>query len=102
MIGSIKILVTTALILCLNIIVVSQNLGEPFLLKSGGENIDCQFGRAAATNYDFDHDGLQDLIVGTLKGNFRFYKNQGTKTKPIYKGFELIQANGKDALVKNW
>lgn len=102
MIGNIKIIMIVALILCINAITISQNMGEPFLVKSGDETIDCKPPYTAPQCIDYDGDGLQDLIIGTYKGEFRFYKNYGTKAKPIYKGFELIQANGAAAKVPNW
>ena len=102
MIGNAKIIITTALILCINAIAVSQNIEEPFLVKSGDENIDCQPPNSAPLCVDYDGDGLQDLIVGTLRGKFRFYKNKGTSNVPVYDDFTFIQANGKDAKIKNW
>jgi len=98
----INIIVILILMLCINSITISQNMGDPFLVKSGVDVIDCQTLNSAALCADYDGDGLQDLIVGTIRGNFKFYKNIGTASVPVYDGFTLIQANGKDALIKNW
>jgi hypothetical protein len=57
---------------------------------------------AAPTIFDLDNDGLQDLIVGTFDGEFRFYKNVGTKKIPAYNNFTFIQANGKNAKIPNY
>ena len=102
MIEKIKITLTIVLMLCLSVFTVGQNMMKPFLLKSGNEIINCTPPYAAPLCVDFDNDGLQDLIVGTFRGEFRYYKNVGTKSTPLYNGFELLQANGKNALVKNW
>jgi hypothetical protein len=68
---------------------------------AGDKLIDCG-NHAAPLVADYDNDGLQDLIVGTQKGEFRFYKNTGTKFVPEYKEFSMIQANGKNEYVHNW
>jgi hypothetical protein len=83
----------------------AQKMQTPTLIKAGGKIIDCKYTDAypyaAPTIYDFDNDGLQDLIVGTYEGKFRFYKNTGTKNSPAYNNFILIQANGKNAKIPN-
>jgi hypothetical protein len=91
--------------------VFTQKMQKPTLIKAAGEIIDCKYIHtdtdgyiypyAAPTIYDWDHDGLQDLIVGTYEGVFRFYKNIGTKKAPAYNNFKLIQANGKNAQIPN-
>ena len=80
----------------------APKMGTLTLIKAGGEIIDCPKPYAGPAIYDFDNDGLQDLIVGTFKGEFRFYKNIGTLNTPVYDDFTFIQANGKNALIKNW
>ncbi len=102
MIRNTKIIFIMAFMSCLSVFAAGQSMEKPFLLKSGNETIDCSPPYAAPLCIDYDNDGLQDLIVGTFRGKFRFYKNVGTKAKPVYNGFQLLQANGKDAVVKNW
>jgi len=34
--------------------------------------------------YDFNHDGLLDLIIGERKGNLNYYENTGTMTTPVF------------------
>lgn len=80
----------------------AQKMGEPVLVKAGDKCIDLQPSYVAPAIVDYDKDGKDDLIVGTFDGHFRFYKNVGTKSKPVYNDFKLIQANGKDAVAKNW
>jgi hypothetical protein len=102
MIGKIKILKIAVLILCFKALINAQQMDKPILVKSGTEYIDCTPPYASPVCIDYDNDGIQDLIVGTFRGKFRFYKNVGTKCKPLYDGFELLQANGEDAIIKNW
>lgn len=80
----------------------AQKMGEPTLIKAGDKVIDCNPGYVAPTIVDYDKDGKQDLIIGTFKGEFRFYKNVGTKSKPVYNNFTFIQANGQKAVAQNW
>ncbi len=80
----------------------AQEMGTPTPIKAGGKCIDCSPAYAAPLVADYDNDGLQDLIVGTWKGEFRFYKNNGSKSEPEYKDFSMIQANGENAVAHNW
>lgn len=80
----------------------AQKMENPILIKVGDKCLNCTPPYAAPCIIDFDNDGLQDLIVGTWKGEFRFYKNIGSKTKPVYKDYTMIQANGKNAVARNW
>jgi hypothetical protein len=79
----------------------AQKKGELIFIKSTEKPIR-YFAYLAPTIYDFDNDGLQDLIVGTFDGEFRFYKNVGTKKIPAYNNFTFIQANGKNAKIPNF
>ena len=56
--------------------------------------IDCGW-YSAPSVYDWDDDGLPDLLVGTMHNTILWWKNTGTTTEPAltYKGF--IQADGK-------
>jgi hypothetical protein len=97
-----KYIVIVILVLGICVFTYAQKMGTPILIESGNKIIDCSPPYAAPTIFDLDKDGLQDLIVGTYKGKFRFYKNKGTQKIAVYNKFSLIQANGKDALIKNW
>jgi hypothetical protein len=45
--------------------------------------------------YDWDGDGKQDLLIGTEAGTVLFYRNTGTKTKPVLaEGKELVDVPG--------
>ena len=91
----------------------------PVPLRANGEMISVTTGHAAPYIYDFDGDGVQDLLVGefgnkrfkgetTVKasagrpwtaGKLRVYRNHGTDTEPAYKEFSYVQAGGQDAQV---
>jgi hypothetical protein len=95
-------IIAIALTIGISSFTFAQKMGTPMLIKAANKMIDCTPAYAAPTIFDFDKDGLQDLIVGTYKGEFRFYKNTGTKKIPVYNNFTFIQANGKNAKIKNW
>ncbi len=82
--------------------IYAQEVEKPFSIKVNGKDIHSKPNYTGPTLFDFDKDGLQDLIVGTFSGNFRFYKNKGTKSTPVFKSFELIKAGGEDAKIRNW
>ena len=50
---------------------------------------------------DWDGDGLLDLILGDILGQYTFYRNIGTKSQPRLAAGEKIQLNGKD-LITDW
>lgn len=82
--------------------VLSQEMETPKLLRVGSNPIDLEKKYAAPLIIDYDKDGLEDLIVGTKAGNFKFYKNIGSRDIPKYKTFSYLKANGKKAVAKNW
>jgi hypothetical protein len=50
--------------------------------------------RATPFVYDWDGDGLKDLLCGNGDGNVYFFRNIGTAQSPAYAGSTLIQAGG--------
>lgn len=62
----------------------AQEFRKPILLKADGELINIKDGYCAPRFYDYDKDGNFDLIVGTLFGNFVYFKNLGTNKKPVF------------------
>ncbi len=45
--------------------------------------------------YDWNGDGLKDLIVGQFtSGNIRYYRNTGTNANPVFTTFSYLQADG--------
>lgn len=51
---------------------------------------------------DLDGDKQPELLVGNFKGHFQLYANVGEAGKPKFVAKGLLQAEGKDAFVKNW
>ena len=52
--------------------------------------------RATPCLYDWDGDGLRDLLCGDGNGYVSFFKNIGTAQAPAYAAGTRIQAGGKD------
>jgi len=62
---------------------LSAELAEPVRLETAGKPIDTEIGHAAPLVYDFDGDGLKDLLVGQFgEGLLRIYRNEGTNSEP--------------------
>lgn len=79
----------------------AQGFEPPFRLEAEGKPIDVEIGHAAPYLYDFDGDGVRDLLVGQFgQGRCRIYKNEGTATAPKFSKFEWFQAGGDVASVK--
>ena len=55
---------------------------------------------AMPTWYDFDGDGLDDLVVGEKtaagEGKVRVYRNVGSATEPRFSGFTYLKVGGSD------
>jgi hypothetical protein len=96
-----KHILTIILLMGISAFSFAQKMGELTFIKLAEKPIECST-YAAPTIFDFDDDGLQDLVLGTFDGEFRFYKNIGTKNVPAYNDFTFIQANGKNAQIPNW
>lgn len=73
-------------------------LAEPISILAAGEPISVDVGHAAPYVYDYNKDGLKDLIVGQFGGGkARIYLNRGTDAEPVFDGFTYLQAAGEDA-----
>ncbi len=70
-------------------------------IKAGGEYINMGV-YGAPVFYDFDKDGIKDLIIGEFKGKIRFYKNVGSKEIPQFNEFSYLKAEGEDIVVPNY
>lgn len=77
------ILVVAGVVLT-NITQLSAELKPPVRLEAAGKPIDAsEIGHAAPFVYDFDGDGLKDLLVGQFKdGLLWIYHNEGTNSEP--------------------
>ena len=59
-------------------------------------------GHAAPEWFDWDGDGLDDLIVGGFSGRFRVYRNVGTRSEPRFGAYNWIRADQEVAVVQNF
>lgn len=83
--------------------------GAPLDIADGRESITAELspfdsaGHAAPEVYDWNQDGLPDLLVGGFSGQVRVYLNEGTARVPIYSGYDWIRTkSGSIARVYNY
>ncbi len=65
-------------------------------VKDGSGDLDVTY-FSTPLSFDWDNDGLKDLLVGqnyqlSDVGYVSFYKNYGTSTAPVFNGSSRIQA----------
>lgn len=78
----------------------AQQLARPFRVEADGKPIEVDIGHAAPYLYDWDGDGVRDLLVGQFgEGKLRIYKNRGTDSAPKFTTFEWFHAGGEVAHV---
>ncbi len=97
----------------------ARDLEPPRRLEAAGRPIDVTTGHAAPYVYDFDGDGVRDLLVGEYGvGSFpkerlpenrrdqdfevsklRIYRNLGTDSAPRFEGFKYLEAGGAHASI---
>jgi hypothetical protein len=101
-----KHFITVALLLGFLVFTFAQKMGELTFIEAGDKIINCQSPLSSnafisSAIYDFDKDGLQDLIICTYSSELRFYKNTGTEHTPAYNDFTLIQSSGEKMRIYN-
>jgi hypothetical protein len=75
--------------------------GERRDLEAGGVPIRVS-GDAGPYVADWDGDGLPDLLVGSSDGSVRWYRNTGTRTKPVLaQGVEILPRVGEEGETPN-
>ncbi len=47
-------------------------------------------------------DGLPDLLVSSFRGNIRFFRNTGSRARPVLVEKEPLQAAGEPLRIHNW
>ena len=67
------------------------------LLQMGGTDFDIGT-RAAPRIYDWNHDGLKDLLVGEVYGNIYYLENVGTNVAPVFDSADMLLLNNGDPL----
>lgn len=71
-------------------------------IESNGTQIDVGF-ISCPSVYDWNGDGLQDLLVGkefTNGGSVRLYQNQGTAENPLFNGYQSLVSSG--TYIQKW
>lgn len=86
-----------ALTLSLLLFTASPELLEGVKIQSEGKPISIKVGHLVPCVTDWDGDGKKDLIVGQFSGGkIRLYLNKGTDEVPEFKGFQYMEAGGKE------
>ena len=67
------------------------------LLQSGQDTFDIG-SRSAPRIYDYDSDGLKDILVGEVSGHVYLLKNVGTGSNPVFKKSEKLYLKNGNAL----
>lgn len=99
----------------------ASQLGQGIRIQAGSALIDTD--HAAPHFFDFDGDGIRDLLVGEFgnthfndsrlpphivtkwgpnrfaSGKLRIYKNHGTNTEPSFRDFTYLKAKNEDASI---
>ena len=79
-------------------------LAKPVQLKADGKLIDVgeDTSYAGPLVADVDEDGKKDLIVTSISGVFRWYRNVSDKKEPVYKHQGHWKIRGEPLRLKNW
>jgi len=71
-----------------------------FNITANGSPIVVPLGCASPYIYDWDGDGLKDLLFGQFtSGKIQFWKNYGTNSAPVFTTGSYVQADGIDISV---
>ena len=92
------------LTLCLAPVTTGNDLADPIRLEADGCPIDSgeYVAHSGPLLYDFDGDGLDDLLVGNFKGHVQLFRNVGERRAPVYTADGLLEAEGEIVKIKNW
>lgn len=73
-----------------------------FNITAGGSPIVVPLGCASPFIYDWDGDGIKDLLFGQFtSGKVQFWKNYGTNSAPVFTTGVYVQADGVDISVSS-
>ncbi|MCK5822135.1 MAG: VCBS repeat-containing protein [Bacteroidales bacterium] len=111
-----KIITPLIFAICFQFLSGQEKLNFPSMLEAKGKKIDIT-SHTAPCIYDFNKDGVDDLIVGDfgdvplegmendpvygryVQGRCHIFINHGTNSKPIYTTSQLLMANKEPAFV---
>ncbi|MEM7453917.1 MAG: hypothetical protein AAF456_06125 [Planctomycetota bacterium] len=90
-----RVLAVFAILLTFTGFCHAQEFKDPVRIFAGGEPVDTDIGHAAPYMYDFDGDGVRDLLVGQFgQGILTIYRNTGTNSTPEFAaGFEFMEGS---------
>ena len=73
-----------------------------FNITANGSPIVVPLGCASPFIYDWDGDGLKDLLFGQFtSGKIQFWRNSGTNSAPVFTTGSYVQAGGVDISVSS-
>ena len=79
---------------------LGDDLAPPVRLEARGKPIDTEVGHAAPFVYDWDGDGVQDLLVGQFGGGALWvFHNEGTNVQPRLAAGVKFKQGAKDGTV---
>ena len=83
---------------------VQDRFAPPVRLEADGETIDITDDIAYAGPWilDYDGDSKLDLIVTSIGGYLRWYRNVSDGPEPVYEHMGRIQVDGEDVEFWNW
>jgi hypothetical protein len=79
---------------------LGDDLAPPVRLEAAGKPIDTEIGHAAPLVYDWDGDGVKDLLVGQFGGGVLWsFRNEGTNASPKLAAGVKFKDGKKDGTV---
>ncbi len=73
-----------------------------FNITANGSPITVPLGCSSPYIYDWDGDGIKDLLFGQFtSGKVQFWKNYGTNAAPIFTTGSYVQSDGVDISVSS-
>jgi hypothetical protein len=73
---------------------------SPFFVQDGGVDLVVNGSIPDPLVYDWDEDGVKDLILGQFSyGYVRFYRNIGSNSNPVFNGYSWVYAGGSQISV---
>jgi hypothetical protein len=79
---------------------LGDELAPPVRLEAAGKPIDTDVGHAAPFVYDWDGDGVKDLLVGQFGGGALWiFRNEGTNAAPKLAAGVKFKQGAKDGVV---